>query len=55
MEHLFILALAVTACFSIFFYASLFYVPFGITNSVVGIAICAITEEIKKYKSIIKK
>ena len=49
------LALTVTACFSIFVYTSLFYVPVGLTNSVVGIAICAVTEEIKKYKSSYKK
>ena len=31
------------------------YVPVGITSSAVGIKICPITAEIKKYRSIIKK
>ena len=33
----------------------LFGIPIGITSSAVGLKICAITAEIKKYKSIIKK
>ena len=36
-------------------FASLVCVPVGITSSAVGIKIFAITEGIKKYKSIIKK
>ena len=30
-------------------------IPVGITSSAVGLNICVITVEIKKYKSIIKK
>ena len=40
---------------SISAFASLVCVSVGITSSAVGIKICAITAEIKKYKSIIKK
>ena len=36
-------------------FASLVCVPVGITNSAVGINICAITTGIKKYKSITNK
>ena len=40
---------------SISAFALLFGIPIGITSSAVGLKICAITAEIKKYKSIIKK
>ena len=46
-----ILASKVTGCVSI----SLACVPVSITSSAVAIKICAITAEIKKYKSIINK
>ena len=49
------LASTVTNCVSISAFASVFFVPVGITNPAVGLKICAITTEIKKYKSIIKK
>ena len=55
IENLLILSSAVTACVSISAFASLIYVPVGITSSAIGIKICAITAGIKKYKSIIKK
>ena len=55
VEHLLILLSTVTGCVSISAYASLVCVPIGITNSVVGTNICAITAVIKQYKSIIKK
>ena len=55
VEHLFILASAVTGCVSISAFAPLVAIPLGITTSTVGIKICAITAGIKKYKSIIKK
>ena len=53
--NLCILAFTVTGCVSISALASLVCVPVGITNSAVGINICAITVGIKKYKSIIKE
>ena len=49
------LASTVTNWVSISAFASVFFVPVGITNPAVGLKICAITTEIKKYKSIIKK
>ena len=36
-------------------FASLIGIPAGITSSVIGFKICAITSGFKKYKSIIKK
>ena len=54
VEHLLILASAVT-CVSFSAFASLVCVPVGITSFAVGLKICAIIVEIKKYKSIIKK
>ena len=50
-----ILALAITGCVSISTFASLFCVPAGTTSSAVGLKICAVTAENKKYNSIIKK
>ena len=55
VEHLLILVLTVASCVSISAFVSLVCVPVGITSSAVGIKICAITAEIKKCKSIIKK
>ena len=50
-----ILASKVTDCVSISAFVLLACVPVSITTSAVGIKICAITAEIKKYKSIINK
>ena len=55
VELLLLLASTVTSCVSISAFASLVCVPVGITSSVVGLKICAVTAGIKKYKSIIKK
>ena len=54
-EHFFILASAVTGCISISAFASLLGIPIGITNSTIGLKICAKTAGVEKYKSIIKK
>ena len=51
VKRLLILPSTITSSISAF--ASLVYVPFGITNSAVGIKVCKITAGIKKYKSII--
>ena len=53
--NLLILASAVTGCFSIFAFASLFGIPQGIVSLGVGFKICVITAGIKKYNSIFKK
>ena len=45
----------ITECVSIFAFTSLAGIFIGITNSAVGLKICIITAEIKKYKSVIKK
>ena len=50
-----ILASTVTGCVSISAFPSLACVPIGIASSAVGLKIFAVTAEIKKYKSIIKK
>ena len=55
VENLLILVSTVASCVSIFAFASLVCVPVGITSSAVRLNICAISAEIKKYKSIIKK
>ena len=55
IEHFLILVFTITGCISISAFASLIDIPLGITSSAIGLKICAITAEIKKYKSIIKK
>ena len=55
LHTLLILVSTVTGFLSISALASLVAVPVGITISAVGIEICAITAEIKKYKWIVKK
>ena len=55
IEHLIILISAVTGCILISAFASLVGIPVGITSSAIGLKICIINAEIKKYKSIIKK
>ena len=55
VELLVILSSTVTSCVSVSAFALLVCVPVGVTNSAVGIKICAIAKGIKKYKSIIKK
>ena len=55
IEHLIILALAVTGCASIYAFASLFGIPIGITSSTVGLKICAITARIKSKIKLKKK
>ena len=54
IENFLILASTITGCVSIFAFASLIGIPIGITSSAIELKICAITAEIKKYKSIIK-
>ena len=53
IEHFLILASIITGCVFISTFASLIGIPIGITSSVIGLKICAITAGIKK--SIIKK
>ena len=55
IEHFLILAPVVTGCVSISTFASLVGISLGVTSSVIGLKICAITAGIKKYKSIFKK
>ena len=55
IEHLPILASAVTGWISISAFASLLGISRGITSAAIELKICAIIEGIKKYKSIIKK
>ena len=50
-----ILASEITGCISSSAFASLLCITIAKTSSTVGSKICAITEGIKKYKSIIKK
>ena len=55
IENIFILACTITGCISISAFASLVGIPIGITNSAIGLRICAIAAGIKKCKLIIKK
>ena len=55
IEYFIILASTITGCISISPFASLLGIPIRITNSGIGLKICAITAGIKKYESIIKK
>ena len=55
IEHFRILASKIPGCVSISAFALLNGISIGITSSGKGLIICAITAEIKKYKSIIKK
>ena len=50
-EHFLVSIYAVSGCASIFSFASLLRVPVGIASSAVGLRICAITAEAKKYIS----
>ena len=49
-KNLLILVSTVTGCVSISFFASIVYVPIGITSSAVGSNIYATIAEIKKHK-----
>ena len=53
--HFLILVSTITRCILIFGFTSFFAIPIEITSSAIGLKICAITAEIKKYKSIINK
>ena len=53
-EHLPVLASTVTGCVSISAFASLVDIPVGIASSAAEIKICAVTAQIKNYKSIVK-
>ena len=55
IEHFLILDSAITRCISISTFVSLIGIPIGITISAIGLKICAIAAEVKKYSSIIKK
>ena len=55
IEHFLISASTITGCSSVAAFISLIGIPIGITSSAIGLKICAIVAEIKKYKSIPKK
>ena len=55
IELFLILASTITGCVSISDFSSLVGIPLGITIYAIGLNICAIAAENKKYKSIIKK
>ena len=54
-ENFLFLVSAITRCISASTFASLLSIPIGFTSSAIGLKFCAITAEIKKYKSIIKR
>ena len=55
IEHFLILSSTITGCISISAFVSFFGIPIGVTNSAIGLKICAIAAEIKKCKSTIRK
>ena len=55
IDHLLIVLSTITAGISISAFASLVGIPIRITSPAIGLKICVITAEIKRYKSIIKK
>ena len=55
IEPSLIFAVTITGYVSISAFSSLVGIPVGITSSAIELKLCAITEGIKKYKSIIKK
>ena len=55
IEHLLILAPAVTGCVSISVFASLIGIPINVVSSAAGLKISAITAEIKNYMPIIMR
>ena len=54
-DHLLTVTSTITGCVSLSAFPSLVGIPIGITSSAIGLNICVITAEIKKYKSIIQK
>ena len=48
VEHFLVLSLTVTGCVLTSAFASLVFLPLSITNSALGVKICAITAGIKK-------
>ena len=54
-EHFFLSASAVTECILISAFDFIVGIPIVITNSAVGLKICAITGGTEKYKSTMKK
>ena len=55
IEHFLILSSTITGCISISAFVSFLGIPIGVTNSAIGLKICAIAAEIKKCKSTIRK
>ena len=55
IDHFFLLTSTITRCVSISAFDTLIGIPIGITSSVIGLKICAITAETKNCMSIIKK
>ena len=55
VKNVLVLPSAITGCVSISAFASSICVLVGITNSVVGLNICAIIVGIKEYKSIVQE
>ena len=55
IEDSLVVASTIIGCISISPFASFLGIPIRITSSAIRLKICAITAEIKNYKSIIKK
>ena len=55
IEHFLIITSTTTGCITISAFSLLLGIPLEIMSYAIGLKTCAITAEIKKYKSIIKK
>ena len=55
IDHSLIAIYTITGCVSISAFASLVGIPVGITSFAIGLKVCVISVQIKKYESIIKK
>ena len=55
IEHFLILSSPISGCISISAFVSFIGIPIGVTNSTIGLKICAIAAGIKKCKSTIRK
>ena len=55
IEHFLLLSFTITGCISIFAFGIQLGTPIGITRSIVGLEICAITARIKNQNSLTQK
>ena len=55
IKHLLVLISTISGCVSISAFVSLVGIPIGITSSAIGLKICVVTADIKRYELTIKE